>query len=47
MSPDGVLLLGGAETVMGISDRFKSMGGEHGLYTLTSAPVGAVKTAAG
>lgn len=40
MAPDGVLLLGGAETVLGISDRFKPSGVEHGLYILSGdAPV--------
>ncbi len=32
MAPDGILLLGGAETVLGVSDRFKPQGTEHGLY---------------
>ncbi len=32
MLPDGVLLLGGAETVLGVTDKFKPMGIEHGLY---------------
>lgn len=34
MPPDGVLLLGGAETVLGISERFKPAAGEHGLYVM-------------
>jgi chemotaxis protein methyltransferase CheR len=33
MAPDGTLILGGAETVMGISDEFKP-GTEHGYYVL-------------
>jgi chemotaxis protein methyltransferase CheR len=41
MPPDGVLLLGGAETVLGISERFKPAGGEHGLYVLNTAAVSA------
>jgi chemotaxis protein methyltransferase CheR len=32
MQPDGFLLLGGAETVLGISDKFRVINGEHGLY---------------
>jgi chemotaxis protein methyltransferase CheR len=37
MAPDGTLLLGGAETVLGITDRFKPNGTEHGLYVLNTA----------
>ena len=36
MQPDGFLLLGGAETVLGISDKFKIVTGEHGLYVKES-----------
>ena len=35
MPPDGYLLLGGAETVLGICDKYKPVPGEHGLYCLT------------
>jgi chemotaxis protein methyltransferase CheR len=35
-APDGALLLGGAETVLGISERFKPAGTEHGLYVLAT-----------
>ena len=38
MPPDGVLYLGGAETVLGITDRFKPVDGQRGLYTLSSGP---------
>lgn len=49
MAPDGVLLLGGAETVLGVSDRFKPLGGEHGLYVLSShnPPAAASRQSAG
>jgi chemotaxis protein methyltransferase CheR len=32
LADDGFLVLGGAETVLGISDRFKMMSGQRGLY---------------
>ena len=35
LEPDGTLLLGGAETVLGITEKFKPFGTEHGLYSLT------------
>ncbi|WP_448188398.1 CheR family methyltransferase [Azospirillum sp. sgz301742] len=38
MPPDGVLYLGGAETVLGITDRFKPVDGQRGLYTLANGP---------
>lgn len=34
MQPDGVLYLGGAETVLGITDKFKPLENQRGLYTL-------------
>ena len=36
---DGVLFLGGAETVLGISDKFKPMPGQRGIYVPTAAAV--------
>ena len=35
MSSDGSLYLGGAETVLGITDRFEPVRGQRGLYALT------------
>jgi chemotaxis protein methyltransferase CheR len=37
MAPDGMLYLGGAETVLGITGRFEPLPGERGVYGL--APV--------
>ena len=39
MPPDGMLYLGGAETVLGISSRFAPLPGERGVYGLTGAAV--------
>src|SRR5690606_14070767 len=33
LAPDGALFLGGAETVLGICDRFKPVSGQRGVYT--------------
>lgn len=38
ISPDGVLFLGGAETVLGISDKFKPLENERGMYVLSHRP---------
>lgn len=51
MPPDGVLCLGGAETVLGITDRFKPMDGQRGIYQpaapAAAAPAVPVRAAAG
>ena len=36
MSDDGVLYLGGAETVLGICDDFKPVPGQRGMYEIVS-----------
>jgi len=38
MPPDGMLYLGGAETVLGITARFAPLPGERGVYGLSGAP---------
>jgi chemotaxis protein methyltransferase CheR len=39
MPPDGILYLGGAETVLGITGRFAPLPGERGVYGLAGAPL--------
>jgi chemotaxis protein methyltransferase CheR len=38
MPEDGFLYLGGAETVLGISDKFKPVPNQRGIYSLVGAP---------
>lgn len=38
LSPDGLLYLGGAETVLGVSDRFEPLAGHRGIYAVSSGP---------
>lgn len=38
MPDDGVLYLGGAETVLGLCDQFKALPGERGLYVPSTCP---------
>ena len=38
LAPDGVLFLGGAETVLGISEKFKPLDSERGMYVLSQRP---------
>ena len=46
LPPDGLLYLGGAETVLGVSDKFEPLAGHRGIYALTGArPAGAVPAA--
>jgi chemotaxis protein methyltransferase CheR len=46
MPPDGMLYLGGAETVLGITSRFAPLQGERGVYGVAGAPAGARAMAA-
>lgn len=47
MPDDGLLFLGGAETVLGISDKFKPLQGHRGVYGLTRADTSGVKPLGG
>ncbi len=50
MPPDGFLVLGSTETVLGVTDKFKVIGGLRGTYGLSSGPLGTASlggTAAG
>lgn len=50
LAPDGLLYLGGAETVLGLTNRFSAVTGERGVYELTATaaarPAGAMATTA-
>jgi chemotaxis protein methyltransferase CheR len=39
LAPDGMLYLGGAETVLGVSEKFVPLPGQRGIYTLVNAAV--------
>jgi chemotaxis protein methyltransferase CheR len=38
MTPDGLLYLGGAETVLGVTERFAPVPGDRGVYALAGSP---------
>ena len=40
MANDGFLYLGGAETVIGVSDAFKTVSGSRGVYTISDGTSG-------
>ena len=46
MAPDGMLYLGGAETVLGISGRFAPLPAERGVYGVVAAGAPAGRVAA-
>jgi chemotaxis protein methyltransferase CheR len=46
LPPDGLLYLGGAETVLGVSDRFEPLAGHRGIYAVTQTPVTSFPTSA-
>jgi chemotaxis protein methyltransferase CheR len=47
MPPDGVLYLGGAETVLGVTEKFAPMPGQRGIYVHAAEALGAAKRAVG
>ena len=42
LTPDGLLYLGGAETVLGVSDRFEPLAGHRGIYAIAPTPAATV-----
>jgi chemotaxis protein methyltransferase CheR len=44
LADDGFLYLGGAETVLGVTDRFQPIANERGIYGVTKAPPTAAAT---
>jgi chemotaxis protein methyltransferase CheR len=46
MPPDGLLYLGGAETVLGLTDRFVPLANQHGVYAPKLSPAGALRPVA-
>jgi len=47
MAPDGLLYLGGAETVLGVTERFVPQQGDRGVYGLAGAPAAASRPLVG
>jgi chemotaxis protein methyltransferase CheR len=47
LRPDGFLALGGAETMIGVTDRFEPMPHEHGLYRLAPQTLALAASASG
>jgi chemotaxis protein methyltransferase CheR len=45
MAPDGLLYLGGAETVLGVTERFAPVAGDRGVYALAGAVAAAAPVA--
>jgi chemotaxis protein methyltransferase CheR len=39
LSADGLLYLGGAETVLGVTERFEPLAGHRGIYAVAGTPV--------
>lgn len=42
LSADGLLYLGGAETVLGVSDRFEPLVGHRGIYAVSASPAASI-----